>query len=177
MVVLYLFRKTVFTGSRKYQRKAGKIQKIIGKEVLKAAPYNEIEWEYDASDRIIKGAYADPVTGWVLASSAYLNEKGDIEQYDARVKVDSDSNGSLDAALYVFIHVDKIKGFKKHIKAANKSRYAAKITSLSQQAYSDNGVGLADFYDSLPGVRNPYSSYSTGVGLTVNNNQLPMVWS
>jgi hypothetical protein len=167
----------MFTGSRKYQRKARKIQKLIGKEVLKGAPYNEIEWEYDASDRNIKGAYADPVTGWVLAGGAYLNEKGDIEQYDALVKVDSDSNGSLDAGLYFMIDVEKIKGFKKHIKAANKSRYAAIITSLSEQAYSDNGVGLADFYDSLPGVRNPYSSYSTGVGLTVNNNQLPMVWS
>ena len=94
----------------------------------------------------------------MLAGGAYLNEKGDIEQYDALVKVDSDSNGSLDTGLYWMIDVDKIKGFKKHIKAANK-------------------VGLADFFDSLPGVRNPYSSYSTGVGVTVNNNQLPMVWS
>ena len=167
----------MFTGSRKYQRKAKKIQKLIGKEVLKGTPYNEIEWEYDASDRIIRGAYADPVTGYVLAGRAYLNEKGDIEQYDALLQIDSDSNGSLDAGLFWMIDVDKIKGFKKHIKAANKSRYAAKIASLSDQAYSDNGVGLADFYDSLPGVRNPSSSYSTGVGLTINNNQLPMVWS
>jgi hypothetical protein len=113
----------------------------------------------------------------VLAGGAYLNEKGDIEQYDALVKLDSDSNGSLDAGLYWMIDVDKTKGFRKHIKAANKSRYAATITSLSEQAFSDNGVGLADFLDSLPGVRNPYSSYSTSVGVTVNNNQLPMVWS
>ena len=125
---------------------------------------------------MIEGTYQDIVTGISISGSAYLDRKGNTIEYDSLVLMDTDSNRSLDAGIYYNVDVDGTKGFKKHLKAANKPDSLKKIEALTTQAFSDNGRGLASFLDSLPGVEDPSSKFSTGVGVTLNSSNLPFTY-
>ena len=166
----------MFTGSRKYQKRAKKIQNILGSEVFKGIPSKQIEWEYDASERMIEGFYIDIVTGASFSSSATLDRKGNAIEYDISSLADTDSNGTIDTGYNYIIEVNGTKGLKNHLKNLNKSKNRDKFLSLHRQAYSDNGRGLANYLDSLPGVDYPSYKGSTAIMMTIKSSNLPMIF-
>jgi len=157
----------MFNGSFKFNKKARKAQKLAERHLRSTGWRENIIWDYDPVTRIFNGGIYNKAAGTTWGCAIELNKKGNAMNWGYFDFLDQnrDEKNDLGWVHYVRLHKGN-KGLRKHINAQIKNQEILKSLFL-QGLYYDNGKGMADFIDNLPGSY-PYSSDSTK--LEVMNN-------